>query len=174
MASSIFQGLRDPQAAYNWEIDFYGTGTEGWNKLTSFQAKSTSIPMRTTDVIKKYYAGIRYAYPGQDTTPGILNVTFWDSEGLPAYEFFKDWYDLIQREDILNMRATPDEYLKTAIIKLFGRDGKTVASTTTFNSVFPVEIGEAPLVYADSSEFTFDVRFHYWYVRSEFNYPMGR
>lgn len=156
MASSIFSGIREPQKAYNWKVEFHG----GEGTVAAFYAKSTMIPMKTVDVVKKYYAGSRYGYAGPDTTPSILSVTFWDEQGLPCYRFFQQWYSHVCGRN--GTREAPDTYMRSAKIHLINQDGIQTNTAFEYKNLYPIELGEAPLVYADSAEFTFDVRFFFW------------
>lgn len=155
MASNLSDAVREPQKAYMWQVKFYGSGVDGG--VSAFNAKSVSTPSQVVDVAKRYYCGAAYLVPGKDTSPKELNVTFWDNEGLPIYDYFHKWRELLTKGTDAK-RVSPMQYFREVDIDLLDASGESTVATFTLKSAFPSEIGEASLSYSESAEFQFDVK----------------
>lgn len=151
----------EPQKAYNWELEFRDpTSGSQEGAMLKYFAKTTSIPPRVVDVIKRYHAGVEYAYTGRDTSPRIFRATFWDNKDLRAYRFFNKWMELTQYGNEKN-RALPSTYHRDIVVRLQDTTNTTDTSVFMFEHCFPQEITEASLNYGESGEYTFDVMFHF-------------
>ena len=152
---SLFDNIKsDPQKAYNWTMKIDGIPDD---HDIGIHIRNTSIPMKTIDHGKRFYCGAKYTIPTKDTSPNVHNVTFWDEESLPIYEFFYKWYEMVSagRE---KYRTQMSKLFRDIVITLERSDG-TVSKKFTLHEAFPVEIGDAVLSYEQSEIFIFDVKF---------------
>lgn len=149
------------QKAYMWEVEFLDPRVaDNIGKNLRYQAKSTAIPPRMQEVIKRHYAGVEYTYTGKDTSPRIFRVTFWDNQALDAYRFFNTWFELTQYGKQKD-KALPLTYYRDIKLSLKDNSNLFNSETFTFKNCFPYEITESSLTYSESSEMTFDVMFHF-------------
>lgn len=194
-ASSISKTLptKEPQRSYMWEIGISDPEGDSVDKITLY-AKQTAVPPTMTENLKRWYAGVEYSYAGRDVSPRIFRVTFWDNEDLEIYRFFRKWNELINGGET-STKVKPEDYFGKATIKLLRSNGKSSNdyniglgttildvpdiigkvwddateddSKFTMKDIFPVEVSEITLSYAESTEITFDVMFSYRYREFE-------
>jgi len=110
--------------------------------------------------LKRYYAGVEYAYPSRESSPRIFRVTFWDNKDLDVYKFFEKWKGSTAYGPS-RMKALPENFQRDITIKL--KDEMNVRDSTIFNmyDCYPTEISEATLSYESSELFNFDVLFYF-------------
>lgn len=161
----IIPTLRQPQQAYMWEVIFVGTDMYGPDNQSrendiKFYAKSASLPTQSQDVVKKYYAGVPYAYPSKDSSMKIFRATFWDNNMLDIYHFFQRWFNMTN-DPRAKRKTSPEKYFRRIQLNLLQTDGVTPTDIFWFHDAFPIEIGEAELSYESSDPFIFDVQFRF-------------
>lgn len=150
--------VKDPQRAYMWEVKFRDSSGSG--EHVTHYAKNTAIPTSMSENIKRWHAGVEYSYPGRDVSPRIFRVTFWDNQNLDSYRYFQYWFD-IMNQGVERRKVNPINYLRS--VELVMKDSSDVQELFTFkfDDVYPTEVGEVTLSYAESAEYTFDIMFTY-------------
>lgn len=150
--------IKDPMRAYMWEVEFRDNGGRG--QYITHYAKNTAIPSSTNEQLKRWYCGVEYTYSGRDTSPRVFRVTFWDNQNLDSYRYFQYWYD-VMNQGKTNRKANPVNYNREVILKLKDSSDVQDLFTIQMEEVYPIEIGEVALSYAENGEFTFDVMFSF-------------
>lgn len=158
-ARAYLDPVKEPQHAYRWEVSFRGMFADDARNLT-YYAKSTGIPPMMNDVIKRYYAGVEYAYSGRDSSPRVFRVTFWDNQNLEAYHYFNKWMTTMN-DPVERRKVNPENYQREIILKLKDTTDLLVNEQFAFGGCFPFEVSEMTLSYGESAEVTFDVMFHF-------------
>jgi hypothetical protein len=149
---------KEPQRGYMWEVHF--RDTQGRGEFIKLYAKNTNIPASINENVKRMYAGVEYSYSGRDTSPRVFRVTFWDNQEQDVYNYFVAWFDSMQ-QGRSRRKVNPVNYQRDITLQLKDSLGIQNGSTITLTDAYPTEIGDVPLSYSDSSEFTFDVMFSY-------------
>tara|TARA_Y100000593_G_scaffold93898_1_gene190477 strand:- start:644 stop:1243 length:600 start_codon:yes stop_codon:yes gene_type:complete len=149
---------KEPQRGYMWEVSF--RDNQGRGEFITLYAKNTNIPASINENIKRMYAGVEYSYSGRDTSPRVFRVTFWDNQDQDVYNFFTAWYASMQQGKS-RRKVNPVNYQRDITLQLKDSLGIQNGNTITMTHAYPTEIGDVPLSYADSSEFTFDVMFSF-------------
>lgn len=157
--------LQQPQQGYMWEVvfsgsDMYGPDNHSKENDIKFYAKSAALPAQSQEVVKKYYAGVPYAYPSKDNSMKIMRVTFWDNNMLDVYHFFQRWFNFTN-DPHAKRKTKPETYYRKIQMNLLQTDGVTPTDIFWFHDAFVVEIGEAELSYESSEPFIFDVQFRF-------------
>ena len=157
MGLIISSRFEEPQKTYNWEFQVVSPFALG--QQLNYRAKQTSIPSTMMETVKRSMGGVKYFIPAKESSPNVFSVTFWDSEYIGAWRFFKSWMDTLKYGNDL-LKGNPTTYQRFVLLQLLRQNGSYSASFQ-FYDVFPIEISDVPLNYQESNEFTFDVRFSF-------------
>jgi len=153
----LFSAGNDPQRSYMWEFNILSPFALGQD--IKYQVKTISVPMRAIETTRRSYAGVKYFVPMKENSPNAINITLWDREKLGAYRFFRSWMDNLDYGGE-GLRANPKTYQRLAVLNLLESNNSRSATIFLFDC-YPVEMGDVPLSYMDSSEFTFDVKLQF-------------
>lgn len=151
--------VKEPQRSYMWEVSFVDP-FDPMGTQVKFYAKATGIPTAVNETIKRYHAGVQYAYPSRDTSPKIFRVTLWDNQELEVYRYFNTWLHLMQY-GAGNAKVNPANYFRDIRLTMQDSTGTVASQEFLMRNCFPTEISEVSLTYMESSEMTFDVMFHF-------------
>lgn len=156
----VLNPVKEPQKAYMWEVTFTDPfGSMG--ETVKYYVKATGIPTAVNETIKRYHAGVEYAYPSRDTSPKIFRVTVWDNQNLEVFRFFNKWLHLMQHGNG-NTKVNPENYSRDIRLKLLDSTGMFTSQEFLMKGCFPTEISETSLTYTESDTVTFDVMFHFY------------
>lgn len=156
---TVLNPVQEPQRSYLWEVSFTDPFGSTGDKV-KFYTKATGIPSSINETIKRYHAGVEYAYPSRDTSPKIFRVTVWDNQNLEMYRYFDRWLTLMQFGSG-STKVNPQNYSRDIRLKLFDTTTNFVTQEFIMRASFPTEISETSLTYVESDAITFDVMFRY-------------
>lgn len=130
----------------------------------SFKCKAASIPPANVDKIAVGYQNRKLNVAG-DRTFDDWNVTIYADDKHETRQAILDWQDMCHGQGAEITGATPSEYKKTATVRQFGRDGKTITKEHVIYGLWPGVVGEVQLDWDTNSEVeTFETTFilDYW------------
>ncbi|AXY82725.1 tail tube protein [Acinetobacter phage KARL-1] len=139
------------------EIPFLG-------KNFSFKCKAAAMPPANVDKIAVGFQNRKLHVAG-DRTFDDWSVTIYSDDKHQTRQDILDWQNLCHGQGAEISGATPADYKKTAIIRQFGRDGKTITKEYTIYGLWPTLVGEVQLDWDQNSEVeTFETTFalDYW------------
>ncbi|AXF40744.1 tail protein [Acinetobacter phage vB_ApiM_fHyAci03] len=139
------------------EIPFLG-------KNFSFKCKAAAMPPANVDKIAVGFQNRKLHVAG-DRTFDDWTVTIYSDDKHQTRQDILDWQNLCHGQGAEISGATPADYKKTAIIRQFGRDGKTITKEYTIYGLWPTLVGEVQLDWDQNSEVeTFETTFalDYW------------
>jgi len=147
----------EPQKQYAWELWITG-GVAAHMGDIRFFAKTVSLPQKSIEPIYTELAGVKYQYPGKDTSARTITATFFDDEHLTVYNYMKKWIDLMHTPgegDALPKAQT----VANIAVKL--KDSTDLVQTLTVNmpNAFIIDLGEVPLDYETSDAIEITVTF---------------
>lgn len=159
------RAIHQPQRAYEWEVEILGPSTGGLPALT-VHANSFSIPELSIETMEWNHKSEKSGYHGRIASDRTLTISFYDSEDLVAYTFFRQWFDTMHNQTTGGgaERSIIDADI---ILRQLAEDSETVTGRHEFVGAFPTSIGEVSLDYESSEIMTFDMTFYF----QKHNYP---
>lgn len=134
------------------EIPFLG-------KNFSFKAKASSMPPGNVDKIPVGYMN-RKINIGGDRTFDDWNVTIYSDDKHETRQAILNWQDMVHGQGNEITGDKPSDYKKQAIVRQFGRDGKTITKEYTIYGLWPTVVGEVALDWDQNNEVeTFETTF---------------
>ena len=133
-------------------------------KNFSFKCKAAPMPAGIVEKVPVGYMNRKINVAG-DRTFDDWNVTIYNDDAHKTRQEMLDWQNLCHGQGAEITGATPAEYKKTAVIRQFGRDGKTITKEHTIHGLWPTLVGEVQLDWDTNSEVeTFECTFalDYW------------
>ena len=133
-------------------------------KNFSFKAKASTAPSATVDKIAVGYQNRKSNVAG-DRTFDDWTTTVYSDDKHETRQAILDWQNKAHGQGAEITGEAPSEYKKTAIVRQYGRDGKTITKEYTLYGVWPTVVGEINLDWDQNSEVeTFEVTFaiDYW------------
>lgn len=128
-------------------------------KNFSFRAKATSMPPGNVDKIAVGYMNRKLNVAG-DRTFDDWNVTIYNDDAHNVRQSIIDWQGMCHGQGNEITGSTPAEYKKQAIVRQFGRDGKTITKEHTIVGLWPTVVGEVVLDWDQNNEVeTFETTF---------------
>lgn len=130
----------------------------------SVKCKAAAMPAATVDKIAVGFQNRKLHVAG-DRTFDDWNVTIYADDKHETRQAILDWQNLCHGQGAEITGSTPADYKKTAIIRQFNRDGKTITKEHTIYGLWPMTVGEVQLDWDTNSEVeTFEVTFalDYW------------
>lgn len=156
---TVLSPVKEPQKSFMWEVEFVDPfGNMG--NLVKFYCKATGIPPTMNETIKRYHAGVQYAYPSRDVSPKVFRVTLWDNQSLDVYNYFDRWIHLMQHGEG-GKKVNPVNYERDIRVRLLDTTGNFTTKEFLMKGAFPTEISETSLTYVESDAITFDVMFFF-------------
>jgi hypothetical protein len=150
----------NPQRAFEYEVEILGSTVSGTLPIMAQRVETVTIPSESLETITINYKGRKSLYTGRDGSSHTVTVYFWDDETRQTYKFFRNWMNK-ELDPVVGGGVTRDLYRGEMLIKMYATDSQTVMSTHKLTVVFPTEVGEISLSYADSAHLTFSVTFSY-------------
>lgn len=157
----IITGAKEPQRSYMWEIFIKDKESESADRKPSnlmFFAKNCSIPASTIEPIRRNYMGETFNLPGNNNSPKLFRVTFWDDKSLIVYRYFQRWMNLCA-DPMTGRQADYKRVYKDFRVVLKDTTDFFVSSDFILKDCFPTEIVETSLSYYENDIMTFDVAF---------------
>lgn len=134
------------------EIPFLG-------KNFSVKCKAAPIPPANVDKIPVGFQNKKLNVAG-DRTFDDWTITIYADDAHKTRQEILDWQDICHAQGPEITGGTPAEYKKTATVKQYGRDGKTVTKEHTLYGIWPTLVGEIALDWDTNNEVeTFEVTF---------------
>ncbi|AEJ90235.1 tail tube protein [Acinetobacter phage ZZ1] len=133
-------------------------------KNFTFKAKATAMPPGQVDKIAIGFMNRKFNIGG-DRTFDDWSCTIYNDDAHDTRQQILDWQALVHGQGAEITGSTPAEYKKTAIIRQYGRDGKTITKEHTIYGLWPTLVGEVALDWDTNSEVeTFECTFalDYW------------
>jgi phage gp36-like protein len=154
------RGTDNVQKAYEYEVDFIGSTSSGSVPLMTTRVESVSIPEESVETFIINFKGQKTTYSGRVASAKTVTVNFWDDETRQTYKFFRNWLDTMMNP-IVGGGVTRELAKGQMVIKLFASDSQTVMSAHTLDVVYPTQVSEISLDYANSDVLKFSVTFSY-------------
>lgn len=137
-----------------FEVEIYHLG-----EAFKFKAKATSIPPSTVEKIPVGYMN-RKINVGGDRIYEDWVVTVYNDDNHVTRDDLVGWSNMVHGTGDEITGDRPDQYKKTALIRQFARDGKTVTKEYVVVGIFPTNVGEVQLDWDSNNEIeTFEVTF---------------
>lgn len=152
-----------PQKSYQWEVSILGPSTGSLQPLT-VHAKTVNIPASSVDEIQIQYKAGKVMYPGRDSSPHTINMSFWDDEAQTIRNYFNNWFDVLQFNPVTGGQAPKELCTSDILIKLMDSSGETSTAKIRLQNAFPTNMNDISLSYQSSEPvevsvtFAFDVK----------------
>lgn len=132
-------------------------------KSFTLRAKASSAPAANVDEIKVGFMNRKLSLGG-DRTYENWTCTCYTDEKHESRQTILDWQNLVHGQGNEITGSSPANYKKQAIIRHYGRDGKTITKEYTVVGAWPTVVGEVVLDWDQNSEVEmFEVTFAYDY-----------
>lgn len=134
-------------------------------KNFSFKCRAAPMPAGQVDKIPVSYQNRKYNVGG-DRTFDDWTVTIYGDDAHRTRQDLIDWQGLVHGQGNEITGATPAEYKKTATIRQFARDAKTITKEYTLYGAWPSLVGEVQMDWDQNNEVqTFETTFVYdWWL----------
>lgn len=154
------RGTDNPQKSYEFEVEFIGSTSSGSVPLMTTRVESVTVPEESIETIIVNFKGQKTTYSGRAASAKTVTVNFWDDESRATYKFFRNWLDSMMNPTVGGgvTRALAKGQM---VVRLFAADTTTVMSTHTLDTVFPTQVSEISLDYANSDILKFSATFSY-------------
>ncbi|ADG60079.1 gp19 tail tube protein [Acinetobacter phage Acj9] len=130
----------------------------------SFKCKAAPIPPATVDQIPVGFQNKKIKVAG-DRTFDDWTITIYGDDAHETRQQMLDWQNICHAQGPEITGGKPSEYKKTATVKQYARDGKTVSKEHTLYGIWPTLVGEIALDWdtnneVETFETTFAVDYH--------------
>ena len=131
----------------------------------SLKCKAAPLPPANVDKIPVSYQNRKYNVAG-DRTYDDWTVTIYGDDKHETRQKILDWQALAHGQGNEITGSTPAQYKKIAVVRQFGRDGKTITKEHTIHGLWPTVVGEVSLDWDTNNEVqTFETTFCYdWWL----------
>lgn len=128
-------------------------------KNFSFKCKAAPMPPGNVDKIPVGYMNRKLNVAG-DRTFDDWTVTIYNDDAHKTRQAIIDWQALAHGQGNEITGAKPSDYKKSAVIRQFARDGKTITKQHTITGLWPTVVGEVQLDWDTNNEVeTFETTF---------------
>ncbi|AHK11015.1 tail tube protein [Escherichia phage HY01] len=130
----------------------------------TFQCKATALPAGIVEKIPVGFMNRKINVAG-DRTFDDWTVTVMNDEAHDARQKFVDWQSIAAGQGNEITGGKPAEYKKSAIVRQYARDAKTVTKEVEIKGLWPTNVGELQLDWDSNNEIqTFEVTLalDYW------------
>ena len=125
----------------------------------SFKCKAAPMPAGIVEKVPVGYMNRKINLAG-DRTFDDWTVTIYNDDAHTTRQEIVDWQGICHGQGNEITGGTPAEYKKTAIVRQYHRDGKTVTKEITITGLWPTNVGEVQMDWDSNNEIeTFEVTF---------------
>lgn len=131
----------------------------------TFKCKAAPLPPAQVDKIPVSFLNRKYNVAG-DRTFDDWTVTIYGDDKHVTRQAILDWQSLAHGQGNEITGAAPADYKKTAVIRQYARNGKTITKEHTIYGLWPTLVGEVAMDWDTNNEVqTFEVTFCYdWWL----------
>lgn len=123
----------------------------------SFQCKAAPMPAGIVEKIPVGYMNRKINVAG-DRTFDDWTITVMNDDAHAIRQRFADWQAIAAGQGNEITGGKPAEYKKTAVVRQFARDSKTITKEVTITGCWPTNVGEVQLDWDSNNEIeTFEV-----------------
>lgn len=130
------------------------------NDITLY-AQGVQLPEQSIEQIALHHKGIPSHYRGRDATSHTFTISFFETERMEAYQYFKHWFDILLQNIVSGGGLNKMIYTATVRIVTQRSDEKTNTADWRFHDAFPIELGSVDLSYGNDDALKFDVVFSF-------------
>ncbi|WJZ28067.1 tail tube [Serratia phage 92A1] len=130
-------------------------------KNFSFKCKAAAMPAGIVEKIPVGYMNRKITVAG-DRTFDDWTVTIYNDDAHNTRQEIANWQAIAHGQGNEITGGTPAQYKKTATIRQFARDGKTITKEVNIFGLWPSNVGEVQLDWDSNNEVqTFEATFAY-------------
>ena len=123
----------------------------------SFQCRATALPAAIVEKVPVSYMNRKINVAG-DRTFDDWTITVMNDDAHSIRQKFVDWQGIAAGQGNEITGGKPAEYKKSAIVRQFARDAKTVPKEVEIVGLWPTNVGEVSLDWDSNNEIeTFEV-----------------
>ena len=153
---------KDVQKSWLWEVEINNALTSIFpDEDITLYAQEVQLPEQSVEQIALNHKGIATYFRGRDASDHTLTITFFDSEKMEVYSYFKLWLDIFIQNAISGGGFNKELYTSTINVRTQEANEESETAEWKFTLAWPMELGSVNLSYDSEEAFTFEVTFSF-------------